>query len=274
MRVHQAYRFALNPSPRQERMLASHAGAARFAWNWDLGACRDRYAAEGKWYSAIDLSRCGGRPPGNVAAQREKIVAIHPRLRPVNVRVYPLDVLGRERLGSVRPARVHVVDLGSSVSQFAARVWAPSALLLEGGNQDSRVHDGLPPEGSLAATGEVVEQAAIGGELTDVTGTCGTSLTSALTVTPDLAVTAHPVRVLPLPVCTIGVPACTTPAVVVTLAAALSARLHAFILPELRSGAERRNACGAAVRPGRPGRAAVNQEPGTACADKPGTDGT
>jgi putative transposase len=37
------------------------------------------------------------------------------------------------------------------------------------------------------------------------------------------------------------------------------------------SGAERRNACGAAIRPGRPGHAAVNQEPGTANADKPGT---
>ena len=38
--VKTAYRFALAPSPAQERMLCSHAGAARFAWNWGLGAPR------------------------------------------------------------------------------------------------------------------------------------------------------------------------------------------------------------------------------------------
>jgi putative transposase len=32
--VLQAYRFALDPTPRQARALASHAGAARFAYNW------------------------------------------------------------------------------------------------------------------------------------------------------------------------------------------------------------------------------------------------
>jgi len=32
--IQQAYRFALDPTPRQERMLRSHAGAARFAYNW------------------------------------------------------------------------------------------------------------------------------------------------------------------------------------------------------------------------------------------------
>jgi putative transposase len=50
-----AYRFALDPSASQERMLRSHAGAARFAWNWGLAKCAERYEAEGKWYSAIDL---------------------------------------------------------------------------------------------------------------------------------------------------------------------------------------------------------------------------
>jgi putative transposase len=34
--VTQAYRYALDPSPRQQRSLASHAGAARFAYNWGL----------------------------------------------------------------------------------------------------------------------------------------------------------------------------------------------------------------------------------------------
>ena len=38
-------------------MLRSHAGAARFAWNWGLSRCKERYAAEGRWYSAADLHK-------------------------------------------------------------------------------------------------------------------------------------------------------------------------------------------------------------------------
>ena len=57
MKVHQAYRFALDPTPAQERVLWSHAGAARFAWNWGLAKCQERYEAEGKWYTAVDLHR-------------------------------------------------------------------------------------------------------------------------------------------------------------------------------------------------------------------------
>jgi putative transposase len=57
MRVVQAYRFALDPAPAQERMLLSHAGAARFAWNWGLARCQQRYAAERRWYSAMDLHK-------------------------------------------------------------------------------------------------------------------------------------------------------------------------------------------------------------------------
>jgi putative transposase len=36
LRVMQAYRFALDPTPAQERALRSHAGAARAAFNWGL----------------------------------------------------------------------------------------------------------------------------------------------------------------------------------------------------------------------------------------------
>jgi putative transposase len=36
MRVVQAYRFALDPSPAQEAALRSHCGAQRFAFNWGL----------------------------------------------------------------------------------------------------------------------------------------------------------------------------------------------------------------------------------------------
>ena len=57
MRVRQAYRFALRPTPGQERALRSHAGAARFGWNWGPARCLERYAAEGRWYSAAGLHR-------------------------------------------------------------------------------------------------------------------------------------------------------------------------------------------------------------------------
>jgi putative transposase len=38
--VTRAYRFALDPTPRQVRDLERHAGAARFAYNWALAAVR------------------------------------------------------------------------------------------------------------------------------------------------------------------------------------------------------------------------------------------
>ena len=56
-KVRMAYRFALAPSPAQERALRSHAGAARFAWNWGLRKVKERYAAERKWYSAAELHK-------------------------------------------------------------------------------------------------------------------------------------------------------------------------------------------------------------------------
>ena len=40
--VHQAYRFALDPTPRQQGRLASHTGAARFAFNWGLELVKRR----------------------------------------------------------------------------------------------------------------------------------------------------------------------------------------------------------------------------------------
>src|SRR5258708_27137158 len=55
--VVQAYRFALDPSPAQQRALCSHAGAARFAWNWALAKCQERYVAERRWYSATELHK-------------------------------------------------------------------------------------------------------------------------------------------------------------------------------------------------------------------------
>ena len=57
MRVIQAYRFALDPSPAQTRSLRSHAGAARFAWNWALQKCKEQYSTGKSWYSAPELHR-------------------------------------------------------------------------------------------------------------------------------------------------------------------------------------------------------------------------
>ncbi len=42
MLVIQAYRYALDPTPRQTRALWSHCGAARFAYNWGLGLVKQR----------------------------------------------------------------------------------------------------------------------------------------------------------------------------------------------------------------------------------------
>jgi putative transposase len=47
--VIQAFRFALDPTPRQVRYLLRHAGAARLAYNWGLARIRanlDQRAAE------------------------------------------------------------------------------------------------------------------------------------------------------------------------------------------------------------------------------------
>ncbi len=62
MKLNQAYPFALDPTPGQEAALRSHAGAARFAWNWGLAKCKARYEAEGNWYSAIDLHKLWSAP--------------------------------------------------------------------------------------------------------------------------------------------------------------------------------------------------------------------
>lgn len=47
--VQEAFRFALDPTPRQERRFLSHAGGARYAYNWgiaQIAAALDAYQAE------------------------------------------------------------------------------------------------------------------------------------------------------------------------------------------------------------------------------------
>jgi putative transposase len=57
VKVRQAFRYAIDSAPGGERSFRSHAGASRFAWNWGLAKCKERYEAEGRWYSAIDLHK-------------------------------------------------------------------------------------------------------------------------------------------------------------------------------------------------------------------------
>lgn len=48
MRILQAYRFALDPSPRQERAMRAHLGARRFAYNWGLALVKARLDARAR----------------------------------------------------------------------------------------------------------------------------------------------------------------------------------------------------------------------------------
>ena len=77
-----AYRFALDPTPAQERALRSHAGAARVAFNWGLArvkAVLDQRAAETTYgiagddlTPAISWSLYGLRKDRNAAKDTEE----------------------------------------------------------------------------------------------------------------------------------------------------------------------------------------------------------
>ncbi len=78
--VCQAYRFALDPTPAQERKLASHAGAARFAYNWGLArvkACLDAR----EWERRI-LGGAVSDVPWSLAALRREFNADKQRVAP------------------------------------------------------------------------------------------------------------------------------------------------------------------------------------------------
>ena len=73
MIVHQAYRFALDPTPRQQGALASHVGGARFAYNWGLELVKRRLEeraagqdVEVPW-TLPTLRRAGNRAKDGVA---------------------------------------------------------------------------------------------------------------------------------------------------------------------------------------------------------------
>ncbi|MGH3260784.1 MAG: helix-turn-helix domain-containing protein [Trebonia sp.] len=57
MKTVRAYRLALGLRPRDGAACRSHAGASRFAWNWGLARCTERYEAERKWHGAAELHK-------------------------------------------------------------------------------------------------------------------------------------------------------------------------------------------------------------------------
>ncbi len=48
MRILQAYKFALDPSPRRDRAMRAHVGARRFAYNWGLALVKSRLDARAR----------------------------------------------------------------------------------------------------------------------------------------------------------------------------------------------------------------------------------
>lgn len=57
MLVHQAYRYELKPSNKQRTLLAKHAGAARFAYNWGLARRIEEYNRTKRSSNAIEQHR-------------------------------------------------------------------------------------------------------------------------------------------------------------------------------------------------------------------------
>ncbi|MCL6444897.1 MAG: transposase [Alicyclobacillus sp.] len=57
MKVHRAYRVELHPNRNQRVLLAKHAGAARFAYNWGLARRMALYEQTGKSTNAIEQHR-------------------------------------------------------------------------------------------------------------------------------------------------------------------------------------------------------------------------
>ncbi|WP_273000556.1 helix-turn-helix domain-containing protein, partial [Hydrogenibacillus schlegelii] len=41
MKIHRAYRYELDPNKEQRILLAKHAGAARFSYNWGLARWKE-----------------------------------------------------------------------------------------------------------------------------------------------------------------------------------------------------------------------------------------
>ena len=57
MLVRQAFRYELDPNVQQRILLAKHAGAARFAYNWGLARRIELYQQAGKTTNAMEQHR-------------------------------------------------------------------------------------------------------------------------------------------------------------------------------------------------------------------------
>jgi putative transposase len=57
MLVRQAFRYEFAPTAAQRAVLANHAGAARWAWNWGLSVRQKAFQRRGQTLSAMDLHR-------------------------------------------------------------------------------------------------------------------------------------------------------------------------------------------------------------------------
>ncbi len=54
MLIHRAYRYELDPNQNQQTLLAKHAGAARFAYNWGLAKRIELWEKEKKSTNAME----------------------------------------------------------------------------------------------------------------------------------------------------------------------------------------------------------------------------
>lgn len=76
MLVHQAFRFELDPNNQARSALSSHAGAARFAYNWGLATVIEATAASAAWSQTGTSTRpatwpASSRSSPTVAGYRE-----------------------------------------------------------------------------------------------------------------------------------------------------------------------------------------------------------
>jgi transposase len=225
-------------------MLRSHVGAARFAWNWGLARCQQRYQAEGRWYSGTELHKlwnAGKKADPALAWWAENSKCVYQEaFRDLDraLRDFIASKKGQRkgrRLGVIRThestrkltrclqagtARI----LSATVSRTAGRwfgyktAWNGGSLLLA-----SRW---FPSSKTCSGCGAVKAKLA----LSEGTYRCDCGLVTGRDV-----------------------------------------NAAANLLNLAASGAESLNACGGTVRPGLAGHVPVNQEPGTAPADQTGT---
>ncbi len=267
VKVIQAYRFALAPTPSQERALRSHAGAARFAWNWG-----QRHARPGS-VIGIDLgvrtlltgvddrgnvvSVVGPKPLGASLRRLRRASRAHSRKQPgsVNRRKH----VGRLARIHARVANVRADALHKATTDVASRYETVVCedLNVAGMTRSRKLARAISDQGFGAVRRMLDYKTAWhGGQLV----LADRFHPSSKTCSACGAVKAK----LPLSERTYHCERC---------GLALDRDLNAArnLLALAASGAERLNACGGTIRPGSAGRVPVKQEPGTALAGKSGT---